>query len=211
VCSIQLLPLRDATVLNFTMPIFTAILAAVLLREKWGIREAAGTLFSFLGVLFVSQPEFIFQGGTVKITTSSTYMGMLAALFGSSLGALSYIIVRAVGQRGEPPLVCVFVFAALSVPLSSVAALLQGYKIPTLLEACGLLMVGLTAYIAQVFLTRGLQLENAAKATSLQYLKVLCTYLLGVAFLSETPSVTSLFGALLIAGSSFSLSSRPKS
>lgn len=42
VCSIQLLPLRDATVLNFTMPIFTAILAAVLLREKWGIREAAG-------------------------------------------------------------------------------------------------------------------------------------------------------------------------
>lgn len=27
---------------------------------------------------------------------------------------------------------------------------LQGYKIPNLLEACGLLMVGLTAYIAQV-------------------------------------------------------------
>lgn len=42
VCSIQLLPLRDATVLNFTMPIFTAILAAVLLGENWGVREAAG-------------------------------------------------------------------------------------------------------------------------------------------------------------------------
>jgi drug/metabolite transporter (DMT)-like permease len=42
VCSIQVLPLRDATVLNFTIPIFTAILATLLLNERWGLHEAVG-------------------------------------------------------------------------------------------------------------------------------------------------------------------------
>lgn len=66
-------------------------------------------------------------------------------------------------------------------------------------------MVGLTAFTAQVFLTRGLQLEKAAKASSLQHLKVICTYLLGVAFLGETPSLVSFLGALLVAGSAISI------
>ncbi|KAG0568517.1 hypothetical protein M758_6G022500 [Ceratodon purpureus] len=203
--SIQLLPLRDATVLNFTMPIFTAILAALLLNERWGLPEAVGTFFGFLGVVLVSQPHFIFPGGETINSTNTTYVGIVAAILGSSLGALSYIIVRAVGRLGEPPLVCVFAFAAMSVPFSAVAMFFQGLKVPSPLEAAGLLMVGLTAFTAQVFLTRGLQLENAAKASALQYLKVICTYLLGVAFLGETPSLVSLLGALFIAGSAFSL------
>lgn len=139
-------------------------------------------------------------------STKATYMGIIAAMLGSSLGALSYIIVRAVGRQGEPPLVCVFAFAAFSAPFSAIAMFFQDFKVPSPLEAAGLLMVGLTAFSAQVFLTRGLQLENAAKATSLQYLKVICTYLLGVAFLGETPSLISLLGALFIAGGAVSLS-----
>jgi len=192
-------------VLNFTMPIFTAILAALILNERWGSREVVGTFFSFLGVVLVSQPQFIFPGGTTVNSTNSTYVGIFAAILGSSLGALSYIILRAVGRLGEPPLVCVFAFAALSAPFSAVAMFFQGFKVPSPLEAAGLLMVGLTAFTAQVFLTRGLQLENAAKATSLQYLKVICTYLLGVAFLGETPSLVGLLGAFFIAGSAILL------
>lgn len=203
--SIQVLPLRDATVLNFTMPIFTAILAALMLNERWGKREAAGTFFSFLGVILVSQPQFMFSGDATVDPMNNIAVGIVAALLGSSLGALSYVIVRSIGRQGEPPLVCVFAFAAFSAPFSAVAMFFQGLKVPILIEAAGLVMVGLTAFTAQVFLTRGLQLEKAAKASSLQHLKVICTYLLGVAFLGETPSLVSFLGALLVAGSAISL------
>lgn len=43
-CSIQILPLRDATVLNFTTPVFTIILATVFLKESWSAAEAAGEI-----------------------------------------------------------------------------------------------------------------------------------------------------------------------
>lgn len=43
-CSIQILPLRDATVLNFTTPVFTIILATIFLNESWSGAEAAGEL-----------------------------------------------------------------------------------------------------------------------------------------------------------------------
>eukprot|EP00850_Spirogloea_muscicola_P010604 SM000063S19994 [mRNA] locus=s63:95985:98258:- [translate_table: standard] len=172
-------------------PVLRAVLAAAFLKERWGRGEMAGTLCSFLGVLLVSQPEILF-GGDVRMHQSSR-LGVFMALVGAFTGALSYIIVRAVGKRGEPPLVCVFAFAALSTPLGALGALFQGFKVPSLAQFICLLAVGFTAYTAQ--------LEKAAKATSIQYIKVLGTYILGVAFLSEVPNVTGAIGALLIAAS----------
>eukprot|EP00897_Mesotaenium_endlicherianum_P007497 jgi/Mesen1/6776/ME000348S06046 len=182
--SIQLLPLRDATVLNFTTPVFTALLAAAILGEKWGSSEMA------------EQGRDTWRAQQHR----NEVVGVAMAVIGAATGALSYILVRAVGKQGEPPLVCVFAFAALSAPLAGVGLLLsQSAKVPSVGEAAGLLAVGFSAYAAQVFLTRGLQLEKAARASSVQYVKVLGTYTLGVVFLHEVPSLVGGLGALLIA------------
>ncbi|XP_002973446.2 solute carrier family 35 member G1 [Selaginella moellendorffii] len=187
--SIQVLPLRDATILNFTMPVFTAILATFLLHESWGIYDITGTLFSFLGVLLVIQPQNL---------VTDACLGVAMAMVGASMGALSYIIIRMVGKHGEPPAVCVFAFAAFSAPMALFAMLFQGWKLPGVIETLELCGVGLSAYAAQIFLTRGLQLEKAAKATSMQYVKVVCSYVLGVVFLGERPSLQGAIGAVLI-------------
>lgn len=207
--SIQLLALRDATVLNFTMPVFTAILATCFLKERWGGAEMTGTLFSFIGVLLVVQPEALFSGNkVVEQRNSNTLIGTIMAMIGAATGALSYIIVRAIGQRGEHPMVSVFTYAVFSTPMAGICLLVQGVKIPSVGELIALGLVGLTAYMAQIFLTRGLQLEKASRATSIQYVKVLITYFLGVIFLGEIPSIMGVGGAVLIAFSSVFISSR---
>eukprot|EP00899_Mesostigma_viride_P015257 jgi/Mesvir1/23732/Mv18673-RA.1 len=208
--SIQALPLRDATVLNFTSPIFTAMLASVFLKEKWGAREMAGTFCGFMGVLLVTQPAMIFgpgasDGAGAASTNNESYdaFAIFMALMGALLGGLAYVIVRKAGTNGEDPLVIVFAFAFLSLPCSVVGMLmLQHFVMPTPLDILGLIGVGVTAFCAQVFLTRGLQLEKAGRATSIQYVKVLGTYLLGVTFLHEVPSLLGALGALLIASAS---------
>ncbi|PSQ82101.1 MAG: hypothetical protein BRD46_00395, partial [Bacteroidetes bacterium QS_8_68_15] len=44
------LPLADATVLHYTNPVLTALLAAVVLGERLGPEEIGGALMSFAGV-----------------------------------------------------------------------------------------------------------------------------------------------------------------
>jgi drug/metabolite transporter (DMT)-like permease len=43
-CSIQVLPLHDAIVLNFTTPFMAAILASFILQEKLGVIELGGMI-----------------------------------------------------------------------------------------------------------------------------------------------------------------------
>ncbi|CAM6087301.1 unnamed protein product [Calypogeia fissa] len=210
--SIQILPLRDATVLNFTSPVFTIILATVFLNETWSGAEAAGTFCSFLGVLLVTQPQILSAGhyaGTKSIV--DVYVGVATALAAAALGALSYILVRLIGQHGEPPLVCVFAFAAVSTPMAALVTLFQGYKAPGAVEVSLLLLVGVLAYSAQVFLTRALQLEKASSVAPIQYLKVLFTFILGVMFLQEIPTAWDIFGAILIIGSATIISHKSSS
>eukprot|EP01018_Ginkgo_biloba_P030414 Gb_26164 [translate_table: standard] len=194
------------------MPVFTAILATCFLNERWGGAEMIGAVVSFIGVLLVIQPEALFTGSKmIEQRTRSTLLGTIMAMIGASTGALSYIIVRAIGQRGEPPLVCVFSYAALSTPMAGICLFFQGIKIPSIGELIALAMVGLTAYMAQIFLTRGLQLEKASRATSIQYVKVLVTYFLGVLFFGEIPSVIGSVGGILVALSSALISIRDQS
>ncbi|KAL2652251.1 hypothetical protein R1flu_020379 [Riccia fluitans] len=204
--SIQILPLRDATVLNFTTPVFTVILATLYLNEIWGAAEAAGTFCSFVGVLLVTQPDFLSSNHALADSIRDTYMGVAIALIAAATGALSYIIVRMIGQTSEPPLVCVFAFAAFSTPMAALGTMMQGYKVPDSTELALLLSVGIMAYFAQVFLTRALQLEKASSVTPIQYLKVLFTFILGVVFLQEIPTLWDVLGAVLIAGSAASIS-----
>jgi hypothetical protein len=58
--TLQWLPLAEATILMFTNPIWTAMLAVCILKEEFTPFDAAATLVSFAGVVCVAQPEFIF-------------------------------------------------------------------------------------------------------------------------------------------------------
>src|SRR3954453_15532330 len=52
-----LLPLADATAINFTAPIFATILSFVILKEHVGIHRWAAVLIGFAGVLIVAEPS----------------------------------------------------------------------------------------------------------------------------------------------------------
>lgn len=49
-------PIAVVTTLNFTIPLFTLVLAAVLLKEKVDATRWIGTLVGFAGVMVVVQP-----------------------------------------------------------------------------------------------------------------------------------------------------------
>jgi drug/metabolite transporter (DMT)-like permease len=66
--------------------------------------------------------------------------------------------------------------------------------------------IGVTTQLAQVNMTRGLQLERTARATTTGYLQVAFAVVWGAVILGEIPDFWTLLGATTIIGSTLVLS-----
>jgi drug/metabolite transporter (DMT)-like permease len=190
--SLVRLPLADATVIQFTNPVWTALLAALLLSERMGPREIAASLASLCGVVLLARPTALFGGAASALPPGP----VAVALLGAFLSGGAYVTVRSLGRR-EHPLVIVFWLALVSSALSS-PFLVVGAVLPTLADLGLLAVVGLTTFVGQLAITLGLRDEPAGRATGVAYLQVLFAVLWGMLLLGEYPGVWTLVGALVI-------------
>lgn len=196
------LPLADATVIQYTNPVFTALLAAVVLSERLRAREVFLVLVSLAGVVLMTRPEFLFGGHEQRLDLVAAGI----ALLGAVLSAGAYVAVRRLGAT-EDPLVIVFYFAAVStlgaIPLTALKAVM-----PTPLEWLTLAGIGLVTQLGQVFLTKGLRLEPAGRAMAVGYMQIVFAAALGLIFFAEIPDGWGLAGAGLIIAGTFGIARR---
>ncbi|MFP6578811.1 MAG: DMT family transporter [Myxococcota bacterium] len=190
--ALTVLPLADATLIQYLHPLFTALLAAALLGERAGGALALALLLSLVGMLFVVQPDALFGPGDRELPLFPVVVALAGALF----SAAAYVMVRYLG-RSEHPLVIVFYFPLVAVPLS-LPALAFDFVWPVGIEWLLLGGVGLATQLGQVSLTWGLQSEPAGRATAISYFQVVLAAGWGVLFFAEVPDAWTLAGALLI-------------
>ena len=192
------LPIAEATVIQYMNPVFTAILAGALLGERMGRREVACLLLSLAGVVLVTHPAALF-GGEARLNPG--HVGI--ALAGALSAASAYTTIRAL--KAEHPLVVVFYLPVMTIPTA--IPLLAGAtaRWPTPLEWLVLLGVGVSTQVAQLYMTRGLQMERAGRATSVGYLQIVFAAAWGILFFGEVPDAWSVAGAVLIVGSTLAL------
>lgn len=190
--AIPRLPLADVTVIQFTNPVFTALFAALFIREKITRAVAVSICLSLAGVTLIAQPSILFgeDANTLNLTAVSV------ALVGAVFAALAYTTVRKLRET-EHPLVVVFYFPLVSIP-ACLPIMAPVATWPTPLEWLMLLGIGILTQIAQIFLTRGLHKEPAGRATAVSYLQIVFAALWGLAFFKEVPDVLSIVGALLV-------------
>jgi drug/metabolite transporter (DMT)-like permease len=185
------IPIAEATVLHFTSPLWTALLAALLLREPVTGRIVASIAVSFAGVVLITRPGFLFGGAAA----GTDPLGIGAALLGAFLAAGVYVAVRE-ASKTEHPLVIVFYFPLVIIPAS--APFWPSFQLPEGWEWLVLLGVGVSTLIGQVFLTRGLSLEPAARAMTIGYSQIVLVASWGMVFFGEFLDVWSAAGSLLV-------------
>lgn len=185
------LPLADATVIQYTNPVFTAVLAVWVLGERMPARAIVLVATSLAGVLMVARPGFL--GGAAE-PVNPVYVGI--ALLGALASAAAYVTVRRL--RGlDHPLVVVLYFPLVTVPLSF-PFVITGWTWPTPWEWAVLLGIGASTQAGQVYMTRGLQLETAGRATSVGYLQIVFAAIWGMLLFGEVPDAWSVAGAAVI-------------
>jgi len=187
--TIMLLPLAEATTLQFTVPIFATILGALVLREPTGWHRWGAVLAGFIGVLIVAQP------GSGHIPLLGAVTGLLAA----SLNATVSILVRQIGKT-EPPATIVFYFALLSmIPL--LPAMLLTARPHDALTWGLLLLTGLVGGIGQLTMTTSLKLAPVSVVVPMDYSSLLWATLYGWLLFGVLPIAATWAGAPLIVAS----------
>ena len=186
------LPLSTAVTLNYTSPLFLALLSMLLLRERLSAAAMLAMLLGFAGVALLLKPTL--DG-----------VGMLPALLGLGSGFLagwSYLHVRELGQAGEAEWRTVFYFALIST-LGGLLLMLGQQWHP--LDAANLpwvLGLGVTAMIAQLAMTRAYKLGRKLLVANLSYLTVVFSALFGMLVWQHVITVDELLamGLIILSG-----------
>src|SRR4051794_19236397 len=91
------LPLADATVIQYTNPVWTAWLGWLLLGEALTAGEAVLSAAGLLGVLLIARPTLLF-GGVARLDPLAVGVGVAGALF----SAAAYVSVRKLSRTEHP-------------------------------------------------------------------------------------------------------------
>ncbi|KAJ4842901.1 hypothetical protein Tsubulata_013860 [Turnera subulata] len=204
---IQSLPLSQAIALSFTTPIMASIVARIMLHEKLKIADIGGLACSFFGVLFIfrqilTTQEILARAEeahyTVKRGSHPVY-ALLAGIFSSITGGISYCLIKAGANACDQPVVTVFSFGILASPITAISMFaFEDFVLPDLSSFFLMLILGGLAFSAEVFLARGLQLEKTSKVTNILYIEIVLLQLWAIGSLRITPSFGGLVGCLLI-------------
>jgi drug/metabolite transporter (DMT)-like permease len=193
------LPLADATVIQYTNPVWTALLASVVLAERAGRREVSLSLASLGGVILMSRPTLLFGGAAPALPPLPVIVAVIGALF--SAGA--YVSVRILG-RSEEPVVVVFWFSLVST-VGALPFVVPRFTFPSGPELVLLAAVGATTYAGQVLITMGLREERAGRAMAVAYLQIVFAAIWGIALLNEIPDRWTVGGAGVILACTWAL------
>ena len=189
--ALQNLPLATAVTVQYLAPIFATVLGIWLVREPVLGWQWVFFGLSFGGVLLVQ------QGGTAVVHVAQVapgagllYLGI--GVVGALVSGLSYNAIRKLRGR-EHPLVIVFYFPLISLPIAAVACLFN-WQTPHGTDWLWLLACGAFTQGAQLTMTRAYQLERLSRVAPLNYLGMFYALGLGYLFFAET------FGPLAYAG-----------
>lgn len=187
--SIMLLPLAEATTLQFTVPIFATLLGALVLGEPTGWHRWGAVVAGFTGVVIVAQP------GGGHIMPLGALVGLTAAL----LVAIVSILLRQLG-RTESAGTTVFWFTLLSLPPLGLAWALDARAHDAATWAI-LIGVGITGGIGQIALTAALRFAPVSTALPMDYSSLLWATLYGWLIFGVWPTPATWIGAPIIIAS----------
>ena len=183
--SLLYLPVGTAVSLRYLAPIYAAIFAVLLLKEKLKPIQWLLFLFAFAGVL-------VLKGFDDNINTT----GLLLVLAASVFSGLVYVLIRKIGNN-DHPMVIVNYFMFTGTVIGGILSI--GNRItPVGIDWLLLLSLGIFGFFGQVFMTKAFQIAQTNLVAPLKYIEVIFTIMVGIFWFGDIYSLWSLIGILMI-------------
>jgi drug/metabolite transporter (DMT)-like permease len=188
----SLMPLAGAIAINFSSPLFTTLVSALLLKENVGIARWIALTLGFCGVLIITNP-----GGEALQVGALFALGN-AVLYGSvTAGVRRMTATESTETLTLYQLLLLTGFFALLLPL--------GWVTPGPRDAGWIVLNGISNAIGQFWWTRALYLAPASAVAPFYYLSLVWASLIGFAVWGELPSIGLIAGSIIVVGSAIFL------
>ena len=183
--AISLIPVAEVTALTFTAPLFATVGAVLVFGEKVRLRRWTATAIGFVGALVILRP------GSAMLTPAA-----LTALASAAFMAVAILSVKAL-SRTENPNAIVLYMGLLLTPLSLVGALFV-WTTPAPETWPWLVVMGLTATLGQLLMTRAFATAEASAVLPFDFARLIFVAIFGFLLFGERPDLWTWIGAAVI-------------
>jgi len=193
------IPLAEAMTFSQMSPIFTAIFAFLLLKEKLSFQAWIGVFIGFVGVLFITK----FDGSSLDKTD---YLGVLSGVG----AALAYTSIRELKNYYDSKTIAFsFMFIGTVAPLifmlvgefyspSELDFMFSAFVMPKVGDIVFIFLLGLFSTYAQIFMTKSYSSTNAGIVSTIGYSGIAFSIVIGLLLGDNLPDIYSFCGIILI-------------
>ena len=188
--SMKLIAIGNAVLLNYTGPVFVALLAPILLKESIQRSTLITMPLSMAGIILISYQQELHVGD----------LNFLGVVFGilASLAYAGFIIISKktlVNTKGQTLAFWAYLVCAICLTPSLIGANLSiDFSTWILMILLGLIN---TAFAVTLYL-KGLKLIETQKAVIFTYLEPVSSIIFGSVFLAQQPTLFMLLGGSII-------------
>ncbi|MER3431619.1 MAG: EamA family transporter [Blastocatellia bacterium] len=186
--TLQNIPLATAMTIQYLSPIFTGVIAILVLGERVGGLQWLFYAIAFSGVLLIERFD-------PSVSPFYLAIGIISAF----CSGVAYNLVRRMRDR-EHPLTIVLHFQLVGVVVGGMSLFVES-KMPSGLDWLFLFLIGVFSQLGQMFLTDALQRERAAGVAIINYTGLIYAIVFGTLLFGERIVVATLAGmAMVVAG-----------
>lgn len=188
VLAYSLMPLAGAIAINFSAPLFAAVVSIVWLKERAGLARWATLLVGFFGVLIVTDP------GADSLTLGALFALGNAVMYGS-------VTVAVRGMTRTESANTLMMWQAVTIAFFHAFLLLFGWRWPTTSAAVLFFGSGVANVAGQYFWTLALHLAPTTAVSPFYYLMLVWALIIGFLAWGDVPSAALLAGSAIVVAS----------
>lgn len=186
--TISQLPLGNAVIINKMSPFFVVLLSVLFLKEKVTKEQVFAILLALVGAMFIVKPQF-------DLIIIPSLVGLLGALAAGG----AYTTIKHLSKTDHPTTI-VFYFCLISTLVMVPIMLVTGFVVPDLRSLAFLLGIGISALVAQMFMTNAYRHAPASELAIYTYANPVFSFLLGFVVFMEIPDFLTILGGMTIIG-----------
>lgn len=193
------IPLAEAMTFSKISPIFTAIFAFLILKEKLSYQAWIGVFVGFIGVLFITK----FDGSTLDKTD---YLGILSGVG----AALAYTSIRELKNYYNTKTIAfsfmlvgtisplILMFSAEFYSPNNLDFMFSKFIVPEINDIIFIVLLGVFSTYAQIYMTKAYSSTKAGIIGTISYLGIVFSIIVGLFLGDSFPDIFIISGIILI-------------
>ncbi len=189
------LPLAQAYAIFFTLPLMLSLIAWPVLGDRIDAVSGVAVLLGLIGVIVALNP------GRVEFT-----LAHLAAILGTLLAAVHYLIVRKTG--GVEDMVPMMLYPILAQTVSAFLILPGRYVPMPLADLAAIMMITLSGFAGTLVMIRAYRIAPPIVVAPMQYSQIAWAAILGALYFAEPMAPMTALGMAIIAAAGVLIATR---